>query len=348
MSQVDPAPVPPPTPATPAPQVVYVAKQSRVTQFLLFVLVLAVLTVIGIQVWPSLSFKMGGAPKQLSREELIEQLAPEEMLASNGRKLELVEMGGKLFEITRVVFDGTDGKRGMVSITVPGKPPQQGIYRAGDSFDRGRILVKEIGDGFVVLKCDGEQRTFGVQGSAPDASKADVNVTPGTHMVPPRDMGDVPPAPTGRVKAPENPVPPKEETSKTPGEKAEPKTGEPEPIIAPYAVAREEWREFVGALPIYFGREMVLQTYRDRESMRPLGLEIVNIGGYAKFAAFGFRVGDVITRIGETELRGPSDVDLALKQSFRDMVEIELWRGEELYVYRFEPGEARLPKKSEK
>jgi hypothetical protein len=142
------------------------------------------------------------------------------MVTPNGRKLELVEMGGKLFEVTRIVFDATDGRRGLVSITVPGKPPQQGIYRVGDSFDRGRISVKEIGDGFVVLKCEGEQRTFGVQGAMPDEknANADVTVTPGTHMLPPRDLGsgDIPPAPTGRVKAPENPVPPREAGSPKP------------------------------------------------------------------------------------------------------------------------------------
>lgn len=346
MSQVD--PVPPTPPAASAPQVVYVAKQSRATQLLLFVLILAVLTVIGIQVWPSLNLKLGGPSKQLSREELIDQLEPEAQLMPNGRKLELVELGGKLFEVTRIVYDGADGKRGMVSITVPGKPPQQGIYRVGDSFDRGRIMVKEIGDGYVVLKCDGEQRTFGVQGGAPEATKADVNVSPGTHMVPPRDMSDVPPAPTGRVKAPENPVPPKDEAKGEQPDKPQPKTGEPEAILTPYAIARDEWREFVGALPQYFGREMVLQTYRDRETMRPIGLEIVNLGGYARFAIYGFRVGDVITRIGETELRGPSDIDVALKQSFRDSVEIELWRSDELYRYRFEPGDSRLPRKTEK
>ena len=37
-----------------------------------------------------------------------------------------------------------------------------------------------------------------------------------------------------------------------------------------------------------------------------------------------------------------------LKQSFRDRLEIELWRSGEAYLYRFEPGDARLPKKSEK
>ena len=348
MSQVDPTPQPTPQ-AAPAPQVVYVAKQSRVTQLLLFVLVLAVLVVIGMQVWPSLNFKLGSS-KEVSREDLINQLEPEAMVTPNGRKLELVEMGGKLFEVTRIVFDATDGRRGLVSITVPGKPPQQGIYRVGDSFDRGRISVKEIGDGFVVLKCEGEQRTFGVQGAMPDEknANADVTVTPGTHMLPPRDLGsgDIPPAPTGRVKAPENPVPPRE--AGIPGEKTEPKTGEPEPILSPYTIARDDWREFVGALPTYLNREMVLQTYRDPDSMRPLGLEIVNIGGYAKFAVYGFRAGDVIIRIGESEVRGPADVDEALKQSFRDNVEIELWRGEELYIYRFEPGEARLPRKTAK
>jgi hypothetical protein len=343
VSQVDPTPSTPPAAA--APQVVYVAKQNRVTQLLLFVLVLAVLTVIGMQVWPLLNLKLGSS-KEVSREELINQLEPEAMITPNGRKLELVEMGGKLFEITRIVFDGTDGKRGLVSITVPGKPPQQGIYRVGDSFDRGRMTVKEIGDGYVVLKCEGEQRTFGVQGAMPDEknTSADITVTPGTHMMPPRDLatGDIPPAPTGRVKAPENPVPPKDEA------KTVPKTSETEALISPYTVSRDEWRDFVGALPIYFGREMVLQTYRDVDSMRPIGLEIVNIGGYAKFAVYGFRAGDVITRISETELRGPADVDEALKQSFRDKLEIELWRGEELYLYRFEPGDSRLPKKSDK
>lgn len=350
MSQVDPPPsTPPAAPAPAAPQVVYVAKQSRVTQLLLFVLVLAVLTVIGIQLWPSLNFK-AGETKQLSREELIRQLEPEAMLMPNGRKLELVELGGKLFEITRIVYDGADGKRGMVSITVPGKPPQQGIYRTGDSFDRGRIAVKEIGDGYVVLKCDGEQRTFGVQGAMPDERpKADVTVAPGTNMVPPRDMGDVPPAPTGRVKSPENPVPPGEAKASEHSARGEkPKAGEPEVIVVVQTIARDEWREFVSALPIYFSREMVLQTCRDYESLRPLGLEIVNIGGYARLAAFGLRAGDILTRLGETELRGQTDVDAALKQSFRDAVELELWRGDDRYRYRFEPGEARLPRKSEK
>lgn len=349
MSQVDPTPSP--APAAPAPQVVYVAKQSRATQLLLFVLVLAVLTVIGIQIWPSLNLKLGSSSKEVSREELINQLEPEAMIMPNGRKLELVEMGGKLFEITRIVFDATETRRGLVSITVPGKPPQQGIYRVGDSFDRGRMTVKEIGDGYVVIKCEGEQRTFGVQGAMPDEknASADITVTPGTHMMPPRDLatGDIPPAPTGRVKAPENPVPPKEETKDKP-ESVEAKPDNPEAILSPKTIPRDEWRDFVAALPIYLGREMVLQTYRDQESMRPMGLEIMNIGGYAKFSAYGFRVGDVIVRIGETEVRGQRDIDDALKQSFRDHVEIELWRGEELYLYRFEPGDSRLPKKSDK
>ena len=48
--------------------------------------------------------KVGGT-KEISREELINQLEPEALVTPNGRKLELVEMGGKLFEITRIVFD---------------------------------------------------------------------------------------------------------------------------------------------------------------------------------------------------------------------------------------------------
>ena len=142
-------------------------------------------------------------------------------------------------------------------------------------------------------------------------------------------------------------MPPKDEAKAKP-ENSEAGLADPEAILSPKTIPRDEWRDFVGALPIYFGREMVLQTYRDADSMRPLGLEIMNISGYAKFAAYGFRAGDVITRIGETEVRGQNDIDEALKQSFRDAMEIELWRGEELYIYRFEPGDSRLPKKTDK
>ncbi|NUO17370.1 MAG: hypothetical protein HUU03_13100 [Planctomycetaceae bacterium] len=258
MSQVDPTPPSLPTPPA-APQVVYLpAKSGRGTQLLLFVLIVAVLVLIGLQVLPHLKLPSSGE-SAVSREELLKQLEPEALVTPTGRRLDVVEFGGRLFEITRVVYDQSDSRRCLVSITVPGIPPQQNIFRPGDSFDRGRIIIKEVGDGYVVLKCDGEQRTFGVQGLMPDAAPAQPAQPMGATLMPPRDFSSaVPPAPqTGRVKAPEHPMAEQKPDAGEPVENDEATEDEGTaledlPEERHFKLAREEYRKFIDSLPAFF------------------------------------------------------------------------------------------------
>ena len=347
MSQVENPPSAPPAPATPpTPQVVYLQpRQGRFSQLLMFVLIVAVLVLLGLQLWPHIKLPAVGEDKQLSREDLVNQLEPEMLLTPTGRKLEVVDIGGKLFEITRVIFDGNDQRRCLVSITVPGKPPQQNIFRPGDSFERGRILIKEVGDGFVVLKCDGEQRTFGVQGLMPDDSGARSPAASGTTIMPPKDMaGAVPAAPGGgRVKAPEHPMA-DDKTSENPEEveaEGDVKEGVPLnelPDERHFAMAREDFRSFVEALPGMFAATIVLQVIRDPETQRSWGLQVKRIDAYSKLSSFGMRSGDVIVAIGEQQIRSHADVDMAMKQTFRDFIDIEVVRGDESIYFVIEAG----------
>ncbi len=344
MSQVD--PTPPSLPIFPAaPQVVYLpAKSGRGTQLLLFVLIVAVLVLIGLQVLPHLKLPSSGE-SAVSREELLKQLEPEALVTPTGRRLDVVEFGGRLFEITRVVYDQSDSRRCLVSITVPGIPPQQNIFRPGDSFDRGRIIIKEVGDGYVVLKCDGEQRTFGVQGLMPDAAPAQPAQPMGATLMPPRDFSSaVPPAPqTGRVKAPEHPMAEQKPDAGGPVENDEATENEGTaledlPEERHFKLAREEYRKFIDSLPAFFTTSMVLQTIRDPENMQPWGMQIKRIDSYGKLSTYGLRSGDVIVRISQQATLGHGDIDAAFKQPFRDSIEIEVVRGDSVILFVIEAG----------
>lgn len=315
------------------------ARRSVLVPVLLGVLIFAIFILAAVEVVPLIS----GSSEDPAAEapdlgELISRLDPESLVTPTGRSLELVEFGGRVFEITLIAW-GANPKLRSVAITVPALPPMQGRYHIGESFDRGRIRIKDIGKSFVVLVCEGEQQTFPVLGSDPGAIW-DAPSPSGTVIMPARGDETIPSADPGRVRAPRDP---REAMDQSEGDAENAGTRvsglDDLPDYRRFRLERKEYLQLVRDLPELFKKQFVLASALEEDSRVSFGLEIKNVKPACIFVAYGLQKGDVIVRINDDDIRSVPDLDMAVsRQSFRWRIEIVVWRNEDFVYYLFEPG----------
>lgn len=310
--------------AKPEPKVVIQqAPRGPLVPILLVVLIICVLGVGVVMALPYLQTS-GDAPEQQPTAK-VEDLDPKLLMTPTGRKLDIVEFGGYLFEITRITYSNHAPSR-TVTITVPGNPPPMGIFHIGESFAGGKIRIVEITGSAVVLEHAGERKIFPIIGANPsEIWDKQPSVSPGTHMIPPRDTGSIPDIPEGAKRAPKHPVP---EAVDTPRATDGFESLEDFPYYYEKALSRADYDKLRRELPDRFERELVLAVAIEPETRMPYGLEVKNMLPDSLFYTHGLQVGDVILFLnGEPQTR-ISDLDRTARQSalFREEIMIEVER----------------------
>ncbi|MCG3183417.1 MAG: hypothetical protein ICCCNLDF_01517 [Planctomycetes bacterium] len=334
-------------PAAPEPKVIIQqAPRGPLVPVLLVVLILAVLALAFVFALPYLKTDSGpDAPATPTVS--ASQLEPEMLVTPTGRKLDVIEFGGYLFEITRLAYSNVPRAR-TVTITVPGKPPQMGVFHINESFAGGKIRVVEITSSSVVLEANGEQKVFAINGADPGEiwDKAPA----GTQIIPPRDTGTIPDLPAGVERPAQDPRKdiPEPEPKKT-GSLLGNTNEDPEdvkgledldlPDVRPVPLDRAEYLTLVRDMADRFEKEMVLGLAIERDTRMVYGLMIKNLRGNSFFAAHGLLVGDVILAVNEEPVRNIEELNLVARSNvFRDEVRLELERDGNLITFVFQPG----------
>jgi hypothetical protein len=270
----------------------------------------------------------------------IAALDPASLVTPTGRRLDAREFGGFVFEVTRIVYS-SDPRLNSVTITVPGQPPRQGVFRIGDSFAGGQLRIVDITSSAVVLEHNGEQQSFLVDGA--DPSSIWDRAPSGPQIIPPRNTDAIPNLPVGQVRPPENPI--VEEAD----EPAEPKKRIPEgtaledlPIeVPPIPLRQADFQLMITTLPDLLGRDFVFGQALDPKTMAPVGARILRVQAESIFSAHGMLAGDDIVLMNDHEIRRPTDLAQAAPTlSGADELEFVIWRGNEKYIYTFYRGTA--------
>jgi type II secretory pathway component PulC len=334
-------------PATPEPKVIIQhAPRGPLVPALLVVLILAVLALAFVFALPHL--KTDGGPDAPETPGIsVSQLEPEMLVTPTGRKLDVIEFGGYLFEITRLAYSNVPRAR-TVTITVPGKPPQMGVFHINESFAGGKIRVVEITGSSVVLEANGEQKVFAINGA--DPGEIWDKAPSGTQIIPPRDTGIIPDLPAGVERPAQDPRQDMPETQpKKTGSLLGNTNEDPEevrgledldlPDLRPVPLQRAEYLTLVRDMVARFEKDLVLGLAIERDTRMVYGLQIKNLRGDSFFSAHGMQVGDVILALNDEPVRNVEELNLVARSNlFRDEVRIELERDGNLITFVFQPG----------
>ncbi len=333
-------------PAAPEPKVIIQhAPRGPLVPVLLVVLILAVLALAFVFALPYLKTDGGPDTPEIPTVS-ASQLEPEMLVTPTGRKLDVIEFGGYLFEITRLAYSNVPRAR-TVTITVPGKPPQMGVFHINESFAGGKIRVVEITSSSVVLETNGEQKVFAINGA--DPGEIWDKAPSGTQIIPPRDTSTIPDLPAGVERPAQDP---RKEIPEQPPKKTGSLLGNPDdpeevrgledlelPDVRPVPLHRSEYLTLVRDMADRFEKDLVLGLAIERDTRMVYGLQIKNLRGDSFFAAHGLRVGDVILAVNEEPVRNIEELNLVARSNvFRDEVRIELERDGNLVTFVFQPG----------
>lgn len=333
-------------PAAPEPKVIIQhAPRGPLVPVLLVVLILAVLALAFVFALPYLKTDGGRDTPEIPTVS-ASQLEPEMLVTPTGRKLDVIEFGGYLFEITRLAYSNVPRAR-TVTITVPGKPPQMGVFHINESFAGGKIRVVEITSSSVVLEANGEQKVFAINGA--DPGEIWDKAPSGTQIIPPRDTSTIPDLPAGVERPAQDP---RKEIPEQPPKKTGSLLGNPDdpeevrgledlelPDVRPVPLHRSEYLTLVRDMADRFEKDLVLGLAIERDTRMVYGLQIKNLRGDSFFAAHGLRVGDVILAVNEEPVRNIEELNLVARSNvFRDEVRIELERDGNLVTFVFQPG----------
>lgn len=318
-----------------APAIVQPARRSLLVPALLVTLNIGVLALLFAFAAPRLGL-LDEATK--TPEAGTAQLDPAMLVTPTGRRLDVKEFGGFVFEVTRITYSGDPGLR-SVTITVPGNPPRQGVFRIRDSFAGGAIRVADIGSASVVLEHNGDQRTFMVDGS--DPAEVWDRQPSGLQMIPARNSGAFPDVPQGQNAPPKAPV------LEQPAVPAEPaKAGVPEGLALEelpderfYALPAKEFEVMSRTIVDLLERDFVLGKAIDPVSKIAYAARILNLRGSSVFYTHGLRAGDDIVSINDVEVRNPDEVPYAARQAAGAReIRIVVWRGDETIAFIFQTG----------
>ncbi len=327
------------SPPAPQVQVVQQPAKSRLIPALLITLVVLNLVAIPVVVLFATGVIVIGGAAKAPAPGGIAALDPASLVTPTGRKLDAREFGGFVFEVTRIVYS-SDPRLNSVTITVPGQPPRQGVFRIGDSFAGGELRVVDITSSAVVLDHNGEQQSFLVDGA--DPSSIWDRAPSGPQIIPPRNTDAIPNLPVGQVRAPENPI--VEETDEPEDDAGLKKNRIPEgtaledlPIeVPPIALRQADFQVMITTLPDLLDRDFVFGQALDPKTMAPIGARILRLQVESIFSAHGMLAGDDIVLMNEHEIRRPSDLAQAAPTlAGADELQFVLWRGEEKYIYTF-------------
>jgi type II secretory pathway component PulC len=325
-------------PASPQPQVILQAHRSLQVPALLIILILVIAALAVVVALPYL--KTDDTAKPREQAVAATEIDPAMLITPTGRKLDVVEFGGFVFEITRLAYSNHPRAR-TVTITAPGTPPQMGVFHVGESFAGGKVRVVEITSSSVVLEADGAQKVFPINGS--DPSEIWDKGSSGTQIIPPTEPGAIPDLPAGQTGAPKDPR--KEIAAEQPDE-AETADDKPSiesiedlPDLREIPMARAEYQKLVRMLPDDFARDFVLAIAIERDTRMAYGLEIKNLVADSFYYAHGLEVGDVILAINDQPVASIRELDSVLKSNaFREEMAIEVEREGGLVTFVFFPG----------
>ena len=346
MAIIDDSPVSVPEPE---PRVIIQrAAPSKLVPALLILLIVLVLAVVALAAIVAIPYLKNTEETPAPQGTAIAELDPEMLMTPTGRKLDVVEFGGYVFEITRLAYSNVARAR-SVTITVPGKPPQMGVFHIGESFAGGKVRVVEITGSSVVLEADGSQQVFPILGS--DPSDIWDRAPSGTQIIPPTNTGAIPDMPTGQVRPPKDP---REEIDTAPKDTG--KTGsllgndqDPEdvkgledlelPFIIDVPIERADYLRLVREMPDKFEKDFVLAFAMERDTRTVYGLEVKNIAPTSIFAAHGIVRGDVILAVNDQPVRSIGELTSVSRGNFfRDEVRIDIERETGVVTFVFSPG----------
>jgi type II secretory pathway component PulC len=321
----------------PQPQVIMQqAPRGPLVPVLLVVLILAVA---GLAVVMALPYLKTDTPVPADTQPVsISQLDPAMLMTPSGRKLDVVEFGGFVFEITRLAYF-TNPRARTVTITVPGNPPQMGVFHVGESFAGGKIRVVEITGSSVVLESAAGQQVFAINGS--DPSEIWDRAPEGTQIIPPLTSDAIPDLPPGKTSPPKDPRVEIEAESEPeqPTDKPALESIEDLPDLRETAMPRTEYEALRRMLPDDFANDFVLAKAIERETRVIYGLEIKNIAGDSFYYAHGLERGDIITHINGEPVTSVQTLDAVLKSNlFREEIAIDIERDGAQITFVFYPG----------
>lgn len=319
-----------------APVVVQAAPRSRLVPVLLVTLNVAVLALLVVFAAPKLG--LWGA-ETTAPEAGTAQLDPAMLVTPTGRRLDVKEFGGFVFEVTRITYSGDPALR-SVTITVPGNPPRQGVFRIRDSFAGGAIRVADISAASVILEHNGDQRTFMVDGS--DPTEVWDRQPTGLQMIPARNSGAFPDVPAGQNAPPKAPVTEQpEEPADEPEQPGIPEglTLEDLPEERHYALPRKEFELLSRTISDLLEKEFVFGKAIDPDSRIAYAARILNLRGDSIFYTHGLRAGDDIVSINDIDVHHPEDIPAAARQATgASEIKVVVWRGDETIAFIFTSG----------
>jgi hypothetical protein len=294
--------------------------------------------------WPQIESRLPWLSK--GKPTGLAALEPDMLVTPSGRRLDLSEFGGFVFEVTRIAWT-SDPRSRRVVITVPGRPPRQGVFRIGDSFAGGEVRVVDISTAGATFECRGEQQTFGVRGAT--AAEVWDSAGSGPTFLPPRNFENVDLLPnlnTGRTVAPRDPLmaaagaeTPDPSRPHVLGARNHGPSLEDLPLIYSVTLERDEYLALVRSLPLLLEREFVFGLALERETRNPYGLLIKNLAPSSRFYTHGMRPGDVLVSLnGETVLHYDELEALASGNHFREEIVFEVLRDDELVTFQFVRG----------
>jgi hypothetical protein len=273
----------------------------------------------------------------------ISQLDPATLMTPTGRRLDVKEFGGYVFEVTRIVY-GSDPRANSVTITVPGNPPRQGVFRIGDTFAGGQLRVVDITAAAVVLDHQGQQQTFAVEGA--DLSEIWDRAPRGLQVIPARNKDAIPDLPAGQTRPPQVPV--QDPLDEVADDTVEGEDPAPERIPEgtaledlpieepPVLLKREEFRTLVTTLPDIFSGDFVFGQALDPKTFEPDGARILNLRSSSFFFKHGIRAGDDIVALNDAIIYRPADLALnAPALTGADEVRVLVWRGDVKMLFTF-------------
>jgi len=344
------APKPAPAPVA-SVAVVQAAPRSKLVPVLLIALnvmfLVIILLIAGPKIeWPAINFGGKDAPAAVADAGALD---PWMLVTPSGRTLDTVVFGNAIFEVTRVTYY-PDVRSRSVTITVPGKPPAQAVFRVGESFAGGKIRVVDIQPAGAMLEADGQQKLFGIEGSS-TADQWDRPAVPsGTTMIPAKGNSLVPDLPPGQArpaldprlapepKPPVMPEPETEPTKPTEGEAEPERTLEDLPLETYVDLERREFEDLLVKLADIFSQDFVFATAIEADTRIPFGLEIKNLRSTSVLAAY-LRKGDIILNLNDDTIIRVADIDLAARQ-VRNAIElrIDIQREDTIETYILRPG----------
>jgi type II secretory pathway component PulC len=323
------------TPQSPQPQIIYQpAPRGKLVPVLLVILIIAVVAVGTVMALPYIRTAQTDDKPEVAHVDIAD-LDPATLVTPTGRKLDVVQLNGYVFEITRIAYSDNVRAR-TVTITVPDKPPQMGVFHVNESFADGKIRIVDISSETVTLESDGKQKMFTVPGADPSAIWD--RAPSGMQIVPPTETGAVPDIPTGVTRPPKNPMADHQPTE-TDNPRHDWKTIDDIPYEEERILSRTDYQKLVRELPEVFENDMILHKAFERETRAPNGLEIKNIKVGSKLYNNGLQRGDVVTRLNDQQVFNYTDlITVARGGGFGSEIRIEVQRDSGAVTFVFKPG----------